>query len=98
MSMEKIKNMQQLQSKKKEIDIQQKLLLEKIHNNWVQLKDNLKPMNIAKESLGNILHRQPAEQSCGEQAIKNSFTYGIALLAKNFADKAFEKVKRFFKK
>jgi hypothetical protein len=53
--MEKIKNMQQLQLKKKQIELRQKALLEKIRNNWVQLKENVKPVNIAKETLVNIL-------------------------------------------
>jgi hypothetical protein len=96
--MEKIKNMQQLQSKKKEIEMQQKALLEKIHNNWVQLKENLKPVNIAKESLGGILHHQPTEQSYSEHPLKSSFIYAVALLVENLADKTFEKVKSIFKK
>ncbi len=98
MSMEKIKNMQQLQSKKKEIDLQQKLLLEKIHNNWLELKNVIKPLNVIKESLSNILHHQPAEQPYGEKALKQSFTYGAVMLAESFAQKIFEKVKRFFTK
>jgi hypothetical protein len=96
--MEKIKNMQQLQLKKKEIELRQKALLEKIRNNWVQLKENVKPVNIAKETLVNILQHKSAEQPYGEQAIKHSFTYGVALLAERLADKAFEKVSMFFKK
>lgn len=95
--MEKIKNMQQLKYKKKEIELQQKLLLEKINNKWLELKDNVKPLNIVKNSLSNILHHQPVEQPYGEQAIKRSFTYGVALLAENLADKAFEKIKAIFK-
>ncbi len=89
--------MQQLQSKKKEIEMQQKALLEKIRNNWMQLKENLKPVNIAKESLSNILQHQPTEQPYGEHALKNSFTYGVGLLAERLADKAFEKMKTVLK-
>jgi hypothetical protein len=96
--MEKIRNMQQLQSKKKEIEMQQKALLEKIHNNWVQLKETAKPANIARETLVNILQHQPAQQHYGEHALKHSFTYGVGLLAEKLADKAFEKVKSIFKK
>jgi hypothetical protein len=96
--MEKIKNMQQLQSKKKEIEMQQKALLEKIHNNWIQLKDNLKPVNIAKETFGKIMPPKPVEPSNTEDALKNSFTYTIALLAEKLADKAIEKVRKIFKK
>lgn len=70
----------------------------KIRNNWVQLKENVKPANIAKETLINILQHKSAEQPYGEQAIKHSFTYGVALLAEKLADNAFEKVKAFFKK
>ncbi len=90
--------MQQLKSKKKEIELQQKLLLEKINNKWLELKDNAKPLNIVKNSLSNILHNQPVEQPYGEQALKRSFTYGVALLAEKFADNVFEKVRRFFVK
>jgi hypothetical protein len=96
--MEKIKNMQQLQLKKKEIEMRQKALLEKIYNNWVQVKENVKPANIARETLVNILQHQPAEQPYGEQTIKHSFTYAVALLAEKLAGNAFEKVKAFFKK
>jgi hypothetical protein len=78
--------------------MRQKALLEKIRNNWMQLKENAKPANIARETLVNILQHQPAEQPYGQQAIKHSFTYGVALLAEKLADNAFEKVKAFFKK
>ncbi len=96
--MEKIKNMQQLKSKKKEIEMQQTALLGKIRNNWIQLKDSMTPANIAKESLGNILHHQPEQQIYREHPLKSSFTFAVALLAENLADKTFEKVKAIFKK
>jgi hypothetical protein len=98
MSMKKIKNMQQLQLKKKEIELQQQALLQKIHSNWLQLKENIKPVNIAKESLVNILQHQPTELHNGEHALQHSYTYAVGLLAEKLADKAFEKVKSIFKK
>ncbi len=96
--MEKIKNMQQLQSKKKEIEMQQKALLEKIRNNWIQIKDGLRPANITKEAFGKMIEPKPVEPSYTESALKNSFTYVVALLAEKFADKAIEKVRKVFKK
>jgi hypothetical protein len=96
--MKKIKNIQQLQIKKKEIGMQQQLLLTKIKDNWIQLKDNVKPANIAKETFGKMMQPKPVESSYTENALKSSFTYAVALLAEKLADKAVEKIKKVFVK
>jgi predicted Holliday junction resolvase-like endonuclease len=96
--MKTIKSIQQLQTEKKRIKQQQQNLEDKIRSNWSELKESLKPANVAKDALGKIIENKTEENINGESILKSTFTYGASLLAKKMADKAGEKWAKFFKK
>jgi predicted nucleic acid-binding Zn-ribbon protein len=96
--MKTIKNIQQLQSEKKRIKQQQQNLEDKIRSNWNELKESLKPANVAKGALSKVMQNNTADNINGESVLKSTFTYGASLLAKKMADKAGEKFNKIFKK
>jgi cell division septum initiation protein DivIVA len=85
--MRKIKNIKQLQSEKKRIKQEQEELENRIRSNWSQLKECLKPSTVAKETFSSIFKNKAEENVQPESVLKNTFTYGAALLAKKIADK-----------
>jgi hypothetical protein len=96
--MKKIKSIKHLQAEKKRIKQHQQNLEDKIRSNWNELKENLKPANVAKEALSKVMQNKTEENINDESVLKSTFTYGASLLAKKFADKAGEKFTKFFKK
>jgi hypothetical protein len=96
--MKTIKNIQQLQTEKKRIQQKQQNLEDKIRSNWNELKESLRPANVAKDALSKVMQDNTADNINGESVLKSTFTYGASLLAKKMADKAGEKFSKFFKK
>jgi hypothetical protein len=96
--MKRIKNIRHLQNEKKRIQQHQQNLEDTIRSNWYELKEILKPANVAKDALNKVMQNNTAENINGESILKSTFTYGASLLAKKMADKAGEKWARFFKK
>ena len=96
--MKKIKSIKELQTEKKQIIKHQEELKNKIRSNWIELKECLKPINVAKNTLSKMIRNKTAENLNDESILKSSFTYGVILLAKRFADKAGKKLDSFFKK
>jgi hypothetical protein len=96
--MKTIKNIHQLQTEKKRIQQKQQNLEDKIRSNWNELKESLRPANVAKDALSKVMQDKTADTINGESILKSTFTYGASLLAKKMADKAGEKFSKFFKK
>lgn len=96
--MKRIKNIQQLQTEKRRIQQHQQNLEDTIRSNWYELKEILKPANVAKGALSKVMQDETADTINGESILKSTFTYGASLLAKKMADKAGEKFNKFFKK
>jgi hypothetical protein len=96
--MKKIKSIKQLKAEKKRIKQQQEELENKIYGNWKELKESLRPANIAKDAINSILKKKTEMSTDDENILKSSFTYGVTLLARKFADKAREKLGKAFMK
>ena len=96
--MKKIKNKKQLRAEKKRIRVRQEELEKKIRRKWDDLKESLKPVNIAKETFQKVVRNKTEENLEDESIFKSTIKYGISLLAKRFTDKAGEKFDRIFKK
>lgn len=96
--MKKIKSIQQLRAEKKRLKQEVEERENTIRVNWLQLKETLKPANMAKGALSKVLNDKTADNMNGESVLKNTFTYGVSLLAKKIADKAGEKFDKLFKK
>jgi len=96
--MKKIKSIKQLRVEKKRLKQRREELENKIRVNWNELKDSLKPVNIAKDTFSKVIRNKTEENLNGKSILKSTFTYGVTLLAKRFADKAGKKFDRIFKK
>ncbi len=96
--MKKIKNKKQLRAEKKRIRARQEELEKKIRLQWNELKESLRPVNVAKETLQKVLQNKTEENLDDESILKSTIKYGISLLAKKFTDKAGEKFEWLFKK
>lgn len=96
--MKKIKNKKQLRAEKKRIRARQEELEKKIRSKWNELKESLKPVNIAKETFQNVVRKKTEENLEDESILKSTIKYGISLLARKFTDKAGEKFEWLFKK
>ncbi len=85
--MKKIKSLKQLQAEKKLLKQRQEALEDKMRSNWNELKDSMKPLNIAKNALGTVLKVGAAGALNGKGMVRNAVTYGVTLLANKFIDK-----------
>jgi hypothetical protein len=96
--MKKIKSIEQLKAEKKRIKQRQTELENKIHVNWKELKEQLSPVNMAKDNIISILRKKvPPVQGDGG-LVKSALSYGITLLAEKLAEKADEKLSKIFRK
>jgi len=96
--MKKIKRLEQLKAEKKRINQQQEELEDKIRSDWKELKECLRPVNIAKDVISNLLKNKAEKNMDGEDIYKNSLTYGISVLAKKFTDLVWEKLGKILSK
>ena len=95
MKMKRIKTIKQLKAEQIRINQQQEELEDKIRSNWRELKESLRPVNIAKDVIGNFL-KSKTEKIDADDLLKSSFVYGVYRLLKKFADKAWEKLGKIF--
>lgn len=96
--MKKIRSIRQLKMEKKRIRQEQDELENKIRSNWGDLKNNLRPATIAKDTLSSFIHNKTEQKQQEDGILKSAFTYGLTLLAKKFADKAGNRLNKIFKK
>jgi hypothetical protein len=96
--MKKINSKKQLRAEKKRIRIRRQELEKKIRNQWNELKESLRPVNVAKETFREVLQNKTGKNLEDESIIKSTIKYGISLLTKRFTDKAGEKFEWLFKK
>ena len=96
--MKKIKSKKQLRDEKRRIKIRQAELEKKIRIKWNELKESLRPVNVAKETFRKVVQNKTEENLEDESIFKSTIKYGISLLAKKFTDKAGEKFEWLFKK
>ena len=98
MTMKKIKSIKQLQAEKKRIQKEQHYLESKIRSDWEEVKESLRPANIAKDTIGNFIRNKTAEDLNDDSIIKGAFTHGLSLLVKKMAGKTGDKFSRIFRK
>ena len=85
--MKKIKSIKQLKAEKNQIKERQLQLEEKIRMNWKALKEDLRPLNIAKDGLNSMMQQKTAEHLYGDGFMRNAFSYGVTLLANKVLNK-----------
>jgi len=96
--MKKIKNLNQLKREKERIKQHQEDLEDMIHDNWHELKDDLKPANIAKQVIGNWMRKRTEAKMNAGGILKNAVTYGATLLATKLFGRTGNKLAGLLKK
>ncbi len=71
-------------------------LEDKIRSNWSALKENLRPVNIAKDTLNSVLKRKTDNNLYGDGFVRNALTYGVTLLVNKLLNKVNSKRGRRF--
>jgi uncharacterized protein YllA (UPF0747 family) len=96
--MKKIKSIKQLKAEKKRVKQRQAELEGKIRSNWRELKENLKPVNIAKDTISRVMKMRAEDNLYGDGFVRNAITYGVTILANKFLTKAGSRLAKAFKK
>ncbi len=96
--MKKIKRIQDLKNEKKRIAQSQVDLLNKIKNNWHELKLNMYPRNMTNNMIEKMANNRTDTGIYNESILKKSLTYALLLFAEKFAGKLNDKVQSIIKK
>jgi hypothetical protein len=96
--MKKINSIKQLQTEKDRMIQRREELAEQIHSNWNEMKMNLEPGRIIKDSVVDAILNRKEKDLNRELVLKSAFTYGAILLANRFAKKTMQKASQFFKR
>jgi hypothetical protein len=96
-TMKKIKSSKQLLNEKKRLQQQQDVLENKMREQWSELKVSLRPVNIAKETLQEVIDKKEQANKNDESVLKSTINYGMNLLMKKLTDKAGLKLGKIFK-
>jgi hypothetical protein len=96
--MKKFSSIKDLQPEKKRILQHQRELENKMRGNWSDLKESVKPVNIAKGALSRVIRNQARKTLSSSNIIKGVLSIGAALLVKRVVNKAGKRLGRFFRK
>lgn len=96
--MKKFSSIKDLQPEKKRILHHQRELENKMRGNWSELKESVKPVNIAKDVFRSVVRNKTRESLSGSNIIKGVLSIGAALLVKSVVNKAGKRLGRLFRK
>ena len=96
--MKKIKSKKHLLAEQRRLRFRREELERKLYFQWNELKDGLRPINIAKDTFSSFMNRKAAENLVDENILKSTLNYGISLLVKKLTDKAGKKFESLFRK
>ena len=96
--MKKFSSIKELQPEKKRILQHQRELENKMRGNWSELKESVKPVNIAKDAFRRVVRNKTRESLSGSNIIKGVLSIGAALLVKRVVNKAGKRLGRLFRK
>ena len=91
-----IKSIKQLRTEKKRLAQHQYELEKKIQRIWGELKESIKPVNIAAEAFSDAIKNNTKKNNDHNGILKNIFAFGVSILAKKLADKTGEKLGKMF--
>jgi hypothetical protein len=96
--MKKFSSIRELQPEKKRVLQHQRELENKIRDNWSELKESVKPVNIAKDAFRSVVRNKTRESLSSSNILKGVLSIGAALLVKRFVNKAGKRLGRLFRK
>ena len=91
--MKTIRTVKQLHAEKARIKQRQAELALAMGHNWTGLKENLRPINIAKGAINSILQKKTVQNLATDELLKNAGTFAFSLVARKairFANKKLE--------
>jgi hypothetical protein len=95
--MENIRNRKELERVRQELVLRQEALESKVRLNWLELKSMIKPVALARETLGEMgKHRE--QKSAGEQLLSSTLEQGAASLARELFERASGKLRDYLQK
>jgi len=94
----KINSISQLRDEKKQLRLRRQYLELKIRNDWKELREELRPVNIAMDTLAGIFKKKIAANEHTTGLLKNGLAFGGNWLAKKLVDIAAAKLKKVFHK
>ena len=92
--MKKIKHIKDLHVRKMELRIKQLEQEQKIRNNWNELKEDLKPRNLIKDTLAD----NAFTKSSKGDLLTTALGYGASLLSRKFTGIASQKIESLIDK
>lgn len=96
--MKKFSSIKELQPEKRRIQQHQRELETRIRGNWSDLKESVKPVNIAKDAFSTMIRNKTRESLSSSNIIKGVLSIGAALLVKRVVNKAGKRLGRLFRK
>lgn len=96
--MTRIKSIKDLQAEKQRLSHRREALEREIQYNWYELKENLNPLSIARETFSRVFQSKAGTSLITGGILKSALTIGAGLLTKKFADGLRKKISSLFKK
>jgi hypothetical protein len=96
--MKKIKSIKQLRAEKIRIKHERLEIEKKMSANWDELKEAVRPANIAREAIGSIFRKKTTEGQPENKLLNTAINIGLSLLAGNLTEKALQKLGNIFTK
>jgi len=69
-----------------------------MHSDWKELREDLRPVNIAMDTVGSIFKNKVEANEHTAGLLKNTVNFGVNLLAKKLVDIAGDRLQKIFKK
>ncbi len=96
--MKKIKNIKQLRAEKIRIKQQQLEIEEKLGLGWKDLKETVRPANIARDAIGGIFRKKASDGQPENKLLNTALNVGFAFLTGKLTEKVVQKLSRVFTK
>lgn len=95
--MERIRNTKDLERLKEEMMLHREVIETKVRLNWLELKSMIKPVALARETLGEM-GKHHEQKSAGEQLLSSTLEQGAAALARELFERASGKLRDYLHK
>lgn len=88
----KINSIKQLQQEKKKLSERRQQAEQNISRQWSELKNSMKPVNVAKETMSHVLSSRLAQKSATRSLLLAALGFGSGVVARKLLFKALKRV------
>lgn len=96
--MKTIKNIRQIKDEKRRLQQRREDLELRIRSHWQELKWELKPANLAGDTLGSLAKPSAASSQEGGGLLRETLHYGLSLLTRKLVEKTGDRLDSLLKK